>query len=125
MSSDVTFFESTPFFGLFKSFFSSPQLNTFDDFLVYPTSHDLQAPSEKHWHPPPIKYVYSRRVQVPAVAHPSDKSEISGEAPLVETSSAPSPLPASSSIDPPPSDLDIPIAHWKGTRSCTQRGNPD
>ena len=64
-------------------------------------------------------------MQVPVVAHPSDKSEISGEAPLVETSSAPSPLPTSSSIDPPPSDLDIPIAHRKGTRSCIQRGNSD
>ena len=125
MSSDVTFFLPTPFFGSSKSFSSSPQLNTPDDFLVYPTPHDLQAPSKKHWHPPPIKYVYSRRVQVPVVAHPSDKSEVSGEAPLVETSSAPSPLPASSSIDPPLSDLDIPIAHRKGTRSCTQRGNSD
>ena len=92
-----------------------------------PPSQASQAPPENNLIRPPIKYVYSRRLQGPAERPLTDNTETSGAAPHVESPPASSPLPPSSSQDPlpPSSDLDIPIAYQKGTRSCTQRGKPD
>ena len=97
-TADVTFFESTVYSDVQMD---SPTLD--DELLTYVIVHSTTKSTPA---PPPIHQVYSRR---PRHVQPSSDA-------LVPTASSSS----KSEVSPPSTDLDVPIAHRKGTRSCTQ-----